>query len=63
MFNLETDRRFKIVYEQGEAPCYKILVDTVTGVNYLYVCGDVYSGLTVMVDQNGKPVVTAENEC
>ena len=38
----------------------KILVDTETGVNYLVVIPSlaVGCGLTVLVDQNGKPIVT-----
>ena len=36
----------------------QILVDKKTGVNYLFVQSGYAGGLTVLVDANGKPVVT-----
>ena len=52
--------RFVEVYSQGVMNVAKILVDTETGVNYLLGSHDlrVGTGLTVLVDQDGKPVVT-----
>ena len=35
-----------------------VLVDRETGVNYLYACSGYSGGLTVLVDAEGKPVVT-----
>ena len=53
------DKRFVETYSQGMANIYKIIVDTQTGVNYLIAfnaaCG---SGMTVLVDAEGKPIVT-----
>lgn len=53
-------KRFVEVYSQGVNHVQKILVDTETGVNYLVVIPNlaVGCGLTVLVDQNGKPIVT-----
>ena len=53
-------RRFRIVTEEcvglGAA---RIIVDTMTGVNYLNVFGDSNcSGLTPLLDENGKIVIT-----
>ena len=52
--------RFVEVYSQGVLNVEKIIVDTETGVNYLMASHDlrVGTGLTVLVDQDGKPVVT-----
>lgn len=52
--------RFVEVYSQGVMNVAKILVDTETGVNYLLGSHDLRTGtgLTVLVDQNGKPIVT-----
>lgn len=52
--------RFVEVYSQGVVNVAKILVDTETGVNYLMGSHDlrVGTGMTVLVDQDGKPVVT-----
>lgn len=52
--------RFVEVYSQGILNVAKIIVDTETGVNYLLASHDlrVGTGLTVMMDQDGKPVVT-----
>ncbi len=36
----------------------KILMDTKTGVNYLFVRDGYGGGLTVLVDREGKPIVT-----
>lgn len=58
MFNHETDHRFKIVYEQGINPSYKIILDTVTGINYMLACGENFGGLTPLLDKDGKSVIT-----
>ena len=52
--------RFVEVYSQGVVNVVKIFVDTETGVNYLMGSHDlrVGTGMTVLVDQDGKPVVT-----
>ena len=52
--------RFVEVYSQGITNVAKIIVDTETGVNYLLASHDlrVGTGLTVMMDPDGKPVVT-----
>ena len=52
--------RFKIIYSQGIAPQYKIAVDTATGVNYIIYTEGYSGGLTVLLDKDGKPVVTPE---
>ena len=57
------EKRFVEVYSQGMTSIYKIIVDTHTGVNYLIAfnaaCG---SGMTVLLDAEGKPVVTPMRE-
>lgn len=52
--------RFVEVYSQGILNVAKIIVDTETGVNYLLGSHDKQSGtgMTVLVDADGKPVVT-----
>ena len=53
--------RFQKVYSQGlviTGP--EILVDTQTGVNYLYLHSSGNAGgLTPLLDREGKPVITA----
>lgn len=51
--------RFRVVGSNGAMPIYSVVVDTQTGVNYL-VCsiGMEGVGVTVMVDADGKPIVT-----
>ena len=41
-----------------EATQQRILVDRETGVNYLWTCSGYAGGLTVLVDAEGKPIVT-----
>jgi len=36
----------------------QIIVDTVTGVNYLFVQSGYAGGLTVLLDRDGKPVIS-----
>ena len=55
------DKRFEKVYSQG-AGTIEVLVDKETGVNYLYHASGYGGGLTVMLDKDGKPIVTAVEE-
>ena len=52
--------RFVEVYNQGIVNVTRIIVDTETGVNYLMASHNKANGtgLTILVDQNGKPIVT-----
>lgn len=52
--------RFIEVYSQGMTNVRKIIVDTQTGVNYLLASFSMAAGcgLTVLLDAEGKPVVT-----
>ena len=50
--------RFEKVYTQGSIDVMEIWVDTETGVNYLYHSGGYGGGLCVLVDRDGKPIVT-----
>ena len=52
--------RFVETYSQGVANIRKIIVDAETGVNYLLLSSNMTSGcgVTVLVDQDGKPIVT-----
>ncbi len=52
--------RFQRVYKQGGGLTSKIeiWVDTQTGVNYLWREDGYSGGLTPLLDENGKPVVT-----
>ena len=52
--------RFVEVYNQGLVNVVKIIVDTETGVNYALGSHSKMSGtgMTVLVDADGKPIVT-----
>ena len=52
------EKRFEILHKEGKLSTTKILVDTETGVNYLFVGEGYAGGLTVLLDKDGKPVVT-----
>lgn len=51
------DNRFEKIYSQGMGSV-EIWVDKQTGVNYIYRQSGYSGGLTVLVDADGKPVVT-----
>ena len=52
--------RFTESYTQGTTNVRKIIVDKETGVNYLLASSSLTAGcgLTVLLDKDGKPVVT-----
>ena len=52
------DKRFEVAYQQGAMDVIEILVDKETGVNYLFRHSGYAGGLTVLLDREGKPVVT-----
>ncbi len=52
------DNRFEIVLHEVDRGNTQILVDKVTGVNYLWHGNAQSGGLTVLLDKDGKPVVT-----
>lgn len=51
------DKRFEKIYTQGMGSM-EIWVDKETGVNYLYRQSGYSGGLTVLLDRDGKPVVS-----
>lgn len=52
------NERFVKVYSQGQLTGTEIWVDTETGVNYLYHFSGYSGGMTVLLDKDGKPVIT-----
>ena len=53
------EKRFVKIYSQGFAGSMEIWVDTHTGVNYLFQQSGYGGGLPVLLDRDGKPVVSA----
>lgn len=54
----ELDSRFKIINDTNDGLGYsQIIVDTETGVMYLFRGAGYRGGLTVMVDADGKPLI------
>ena len=54
------DDRFICTYSQGGLanPQVRILVDKVTGVNYMFTASGYAGGLTPLLKSDGTPVVT-----
>ena len=53
------NQRFERIYSQGALEIMEIWIDKETGVNYLYHhVSPNAGGLTVLLDKDGKPVVT-----
>jgi len=56
------DNRFVVIHKEGSSirskGIHSIIVDTVTGVNYLEVNGGYGSSITPLLDANGRVVVT-----
>ncbi len=57
------DKRFVVTESHsGFTQAQYVLVDKLTGVNYLYVASGYSGGLTVLVDAMGNPIVTPVTE-
>lgn len=54
------NERFTEVYTQGKLKATQVLRDNETGVLYMFHQLGYSGGLTVMVDQDGKPLVDEE---
>lgn len=54
--------RFVVTEKEGgglrDAGLIQIIVDTETGVNYMFVKSGYGAGLTPLLDSDGKPIVT-----
>ena len=50
--------RFVKVYSQGKFITTEIWVDKETGVNYVFHQSGYAGGMTVLLDKDGKPVIT-----
>ena len=57
----DKDKRFIKTYSQGLGSV-EIWVDKETGVNYVYKTSGYSGGLTVLVDAEGKPVISSPSE-
>ncbi len=55
---MQKDDRFIRIYSKGAMNNNEIWVDRETGVNYLFHAAGYSGGLTPLLDQNGKPIVT-----
>ncbi len=53
-----TKKRFKIINTDKFSYKFKIVVDTHTGVNYLFAQKEFGGGITPLLDSNGEVVVT-----
>lgn len=51
--------RFEKVYSQGSINVTEIWVDKETGVNYMFHTSGYAGGLTVLLDEEGKPVISS----
>jgi len=56
------DKRFKIKATQGIFNAGKIIVDSETGVNYLFWAEGYAGGLTPLLNKDGTPIITREDE-
>ena len=52
------EKRFGKIWSDGALGSNEIWVDSKTGVNYLYHNAGYGGGLTVLLDKDGKPVIT-----
>ena len=51
------EKRFEILEKEGFLEGTRIIVDTETGVQYLYVYSGYGGGVTPLLDRDGKPLL------
>ena len=51
------NNRFKVVTREGFSEGARVIVDTETGVQYLLAWWMNVAGLTILLDQDGKPLL------
>ncbi len=52
------EKRFVRIHTDGAMSGNEIYVDTLTGVNYFYHSAGYGAGLCVLVDRDGRPIVS-----
>ena len=52
------EKRFVRIHTDGAFSGSEIWVDTVTGVNYFFHAEGYAGGLTVLLDRDGKPIIS-----
>ncbi|KXA31418.1 hypothetical protein HMPREF3229_00402 [Peptoniphilus harei] len=62
MFNKDDKRFIKIFKERTLTESMEILLDTETGVNYLYIGAGYGMGITPLLGPDGKVVVSSQRE-
>ena len=55
---MANNKRFVKTYSQGQLTVMEIWVDKEIGVNYIYHAAGYSGGLTVLLDREGRPVIT-----
>lgn len=63
MFKDKDDKRFIKVFREGTlTETMEILLDTETGVNYLYIGAGYGMGITPLLDSDGNVIVSSKRE-
>lgn len=62
MFNKDDKRFIKVFKERTLTESMEILLDTETGVNYLYIGAGYGMGITPLLGPDGKVVVSSQRE-
>lgn len=59
---MQSKKKLTKVYSQGTINVSEIWVDMETGVNYFYHAAGYSGGLSVLLDEEGKPIVTPKEK-
>jgi hypothetical protein len=55
------EKRFEVIYSEGQLNGIRILLDKETGVEYLETYNGYSGGLTVLLGRDGKPLLGRTN--
>ncbi|AGX44416.1 DUF6440 family protein [Clostridium saccharobutylicum] len=61
MFGKDSEQRFCVTFKENRSGC-KIIVDKETGVNYLFSWDGYVGGITPLLNEDGKPIITSNNK-
>lgn len=62
MFNKDDKRFIKVFREGSLTESIEVLLDTETGVNYLYISAGYGMGITPLLDGEGKVLISSQRE-
>ena len=62
MFGKDSEKRFEEIYKDGMTTGNRIIVDSETGVHYLFSWSGYAGGITPLLNSEGKPIIELDKK-